>query len=69
MKNKFVFDGPGSFLRAKRAMEAESVEKKYAAELENATPDQKARIQELMAAELAQRKKALNHKPSPATLW
>ena len=56
-------------MRAKRAAAAESIEKKYAAELANAKPVESAKIRERMAAEILRREKALNHKPSAATLW
>jgi hypothetical protein len=69
MKNKFVADGLGRFMRAKRATATESIEKKYAAELANAKPVESAKIRERMAAEILRREKALNHKPSAGTLW
>jgi hypothetical protein len=69
MKNKFVADGLGRFMRAKRATATESIEKKYAAELANAKPVESAKIRERMAAEILRREKALNHKPSAGSLW
>ena len=69
MKNNFVADGLTRFLRGKKDAQFESIEKKYAAELANAGPDEKEKIRERMAKESLQRKKALNHKPSAATLW
>ena len=69
MKNKFVADGLSRFLRGKKDAQSESIEKKYAAELANAGPDEKEKIRERMAKESLQREKSLNHKPSAATLW
>jgi hypothetical protein len=69
MKNKFVADGYRRFLQGKKALIAESIERKHAAELASAGPDKKAKIQERLAAELVRREKALNHQPSAATLW
>ena len=69
MKNKFVADGPFRFLRGKKAALSESVEKKYAAELANAIPQQKLQIRERMAEECLRREKLEGHKPSPGTLW
>ena len=69
MKNKFVADGLSRFLRGKKDAQFESIEKKYAAELANAGPDEKEKIRERMTKESLQREKALNHKPSAATLW
>ena len=69
MNNKFVADGSQRLWLGKRALASESIEKKYAAELANAGPDEKEKIRERMAKESLQRKKALNHKPSAATLW
>jgi hypothetical protein len=69
MKNKFVADGLSRFLRGKKDAQFESIEKKRAAELANAGPDEKEKIRERMAKESLQREKALNHKPSAATLW
>jgi hypothetical protein len=69
MKNKFVADGFSRFLRGKKNAQSESIEKKHAAELANAGPDEKEEIRERMAKESLQREKALNHKPSAATLW
>jgi len=56
-------------MRAKRETAAESVEKKYAAELANANPVESAKIRDRMAKEFRQREKALNHKPSAGNLW
>ena len=69
MKNKFVADGPFRFLRGKKAALSESVEKKYAAELANANPQQKLQIRERMAEECLRREKLEGHQPSPGTLW
>ena len=41
MKNKFVADGYRRFLQGRKTMTAESIEKKLAAELANASPAQK----------------------------
>ena len=69
MKNKFVADGYRRFVQGKKTVTSESIEKKRAAELANAGPDEKEKIRERMAKESLQREKALNHKPSAATLW
>ena len=69
MKNKFVADGLSRFLRGKKNAQSESIEKKCAVELANADPDEKEKIRERLAKESLQREKALNHKPSAATLW
>jgi hypothetical protein len=69
MKNKLVADGPQRFWMGKRTLASESIEKKRAAELANAGPGEKEKIHEHMAEEHRRRDKALNHKPSAATLW
>ena len=69
MKNQFVEDGSRRLWLGKRVLASESIEKKYAAELASAGPDEKEKIRERMAKESLQREKALNHKPSAATLW
>ena len=69
MKNKFVADGYSRFLRAKKAVSSESIEKKYAAELAKADPAQKLKIRERMVEEYLRRGKIEDHKPSPGTLW
>ena len=69
MKNQFVEDGSRRLWLGRKALASESVEKKYAAELANAGPVEKEKIRERMAKESRQREKALNHKPSAATLW
>jgi hypothetical protein len=69
MKNKFVADGPQRFWLGKRILASKSTEKKYAGELANAGPDEKEKIRERMAEEHRRHEKALNHKPSAATLW
>ena len=69
MKNKFGADGFHRFMRGKEAALSESIEKKYAAELAKADPQQKRQIRERMEEEYLQRKKIEDHKPSAATLW
>ena len=69
MKNSFVADGHRRFLQGRKTVASESIEKKHAAELANAGPDEKEKIRERMAKESHQREKALNHKPSAGTLW
>ena len=69
MKNKFVADGPQRLWLGKRILASESTEKKYAVELANAGPHEKEEIRERMAEERRRHEKALNHKPSEATLW
>ena len=68
MKNNFVADGYRRFMQAKKAASSESIEKKYAAELDSADPAQKLKIRERMAQEYP-RQKNLDHQPSPGTLW
>ena len=69
MKNKFVADGAQRLWLGRKALASESIEKKRAAELAKASPAEKEKIRERMAKESLQREKALNHKPSSATLW
>jgi len=69
MKNKFVADGYYRFMRGKKVALSEFVEKKYAAELANADPQQKLQIRERMAEEYLRRGKIEGHQPSPGTLW
>jgi len=69
MKNQFVADGYHRLRLGRKALASESVEKKYASELANAGPDEKEKIRERMAKESLRCEKALNHKPSAATLW
>jgi hypothetical protein len=65
-KNKFVADGRQRFLRGKQVLSFESIEKKYAKELANASPAEKLQIRERMVREFLRQQ---NHKPSPGTLW
>jgi hypothetical protein len=69
MKNKVVEDGYFRFLQGRKAATSESIEKKYAARLANAGPDEKRKIRERMVEEFLQREKTRNHKPSAGTLW
>jgi hypothetical protein len=69
MKNQFVADGYRRFLQGRKALTSESIEKKHAAELVNASQAEKEKIRERMAVEIPQLEKALNHKPSAAALW
>ena len=69
MKNKFVADGYRRFMRAQKTASAESMEKKYAAELTRADPLQKLQIRKRMVQEYLRRGKIEGHKPSAATLW
>jgi hypothetical protein len=66
MKNNFVADGHQRFLRGRKTLLPESLEKKLAGELAAASPAQKEQIRERMARSLLRQ---LNHKPSPGTLW
>jgi hypothetical protein len=66
MKNKFVADGFRRFLRGKKTVSMETIQKKYAEELAAASPAQKAQIRERMAQDFLRQQ---NHKPSPGTLW
>ena len=67
--NEIVADGGVRHWLGQRAVRSESIEKKYAAELAKAGPDEKKKIYERMAEETLCRHKALNHKPSAKTLW
>jgi hypothetical protein len=69
MKNKFVADGFRRFLRGKKALTAESIEKKYAVELATASPAEKLQIRTRMVEEYSRRATIENHKPSTGTLW
>jgi hypothetical protein len=66
MENNFVADGHRRFLRGRKALSPEAMEKKYVEELAAASPAQKAQIRERMAQNLSRQQ---NHKPSPAALW
>jgi hypothetical protein len=66
MKNGFVADGHRRFLRGKKALSPESIEKKYAEKLAVASPAQKAQIREQITENLLRQQ---NHRPSPASLW
>jgi hypothetical protein len=68
MKNKFVADSYRRFMRARKAVSSESIEKKYAAELAKADPARKFKIRERMVQEYLHSKN-LDHQPSPGTLW
>ena len=61
-----VFTG---YCEVKKAASSEAIEKKYAAELANADPQQKRQIRERMVEEYLRRGKIEGHKPSAATLW
>jgi hypothetical protein len=63
-----VADGPRRFLRGKRALSFESIEKKYAQELADASPAEKPQIRGRMIREFLNQKNR-EHKPSPGTLW
>lgn len=69
MKNHIAVGGLGRLLEGQRALQSESIEKKYAAELAKAGPDEKKEIYEHMAEEALGRHKMLNHQPSAGTLW
>jgi hypothetical protein len=69
MKTKFVADGPLRFLRAKKVVLSEDIEKKYAQQLAEADPIQKHQIRKQMAEEYLRRQKIEGHKPSAGTLW
>jgi hypothetical protein len=69
MKTKIVADGYHRFLRGKKTVTSESIEKKYAAELAKADPAEKILIRERMVEEYSRRITTENHKPSPGTLW
>jgi hypothetical protein len=69
MKNQFVADGRRRFFKGRAKVTSESVEKKYAAKLANAGPEEKAKICQRMVEEFLKREKILNHKPSAGTLW
>jgi len=69
MKMNFVVDGSRRFWRGKKALASRPIERKYADELAKANSDENEKIREQIAAEESRREKALNHKPSPGTLW
>jgi len=64
-----VSNGPERLFLGQRALKAQSVQKIFAKELENATPGQKKEIHERMTIAAARRQKMLDHKPSAKTLW
>jgi len=68
MKNDFVAGGHFRFLRGKNATSSRSIEKKHAAELANAGPDEKRKICERMVQEFLRRERGMSHKPSAGTL-
>jgi hypothetical protein len=69
MKNEFVADGRIRFWRGKKTATFESVEKKYAEQLADASTAQKSQIHSQMIEEYFQTKKIKSHKPSAYTLW
>jgi hypothetical protein len=69
MNSKIVHGGFWRLRRGKQELSSESVEKKHAAELAKAAPDQKRAIYERILEESQRREKMANHKPSPETLW
>jgi hypothetical protein len=69
MENKFVANGYQRFMRGKKAVTSESIEKKYAAEFAEASPVEKKQIRERMAEEFLRLSKNEGHKPSAGTLW
>ena len=69
MKNEFVANGYRRFVRGKKAVTSESIEKKYAAELAKASPVEKNQIRERMTEEFLRLSKNEGHKPSAGTLW
>jgi hypothetical protein len=69
MKNNIVADGRSRFMRAKKAVTSESIEKKYATELAKADPAQKLQIHQRMVEEFLRHERINDHKPSPGTLW
>jgi hypothetical protein len=70
MNNQFVADGPLRLLCGQENLPSpEDIQKKYAVKLAQAAQAEKPVIHEQMAKELLQREQALNHRPSPGTLW
>jgi hypothetical protein len=69
MENKFIADGCQRFLRGKKAVTIESIEKKFTEKLSTANPDEKGQIREQMEEEYRRLSKNAGHKPSPGTLW
>lgn len=68
--NNFVADGPLRFLDGQKNLPTvDDIQKKYAVKLAQAAPVEKAAIHDQMAKELLQWEQALNHQPSPGTLW
>ena len=68
MKNEFVEDGYHRFIRARKAVTFESLQKKYAVELAKAGPFRKLQIRKRMLQEYLRRGNE-GHQPSPGTLW
>jgi hypothetical protein len=68
MKNKFVADGLRRFLHCKKSATPDAIEKKYAEELANASPDEKSQIRERMVEEYRRLSKNIGHQPSPGTV-
>ena len=69
LKPQIVADGGLRLWRGQKAIASESIEKKYALELAKAGPDEKKEIHRRMLAEIEQRRKIAEHKPSSAALW
>jgi hypothetical protein len=69
MKHHIVADGRFRFGRALKNTTAESIEKKYAAELAQADPTRKFQVRKRMAEELLRHENMKAHRPSPGTLW
>ncbi len=68
-KNEFVADGFRRFMRGRKAWTVESIEAKYTEELAKAGSARKLEIRERMVEEFLRREKAMNHRPSPGSLW
>jgi hypothetical protein len=64
-----VSDGALRLLFGRQAATMESLEKKYATQLAQASPDEKSKIRERMADEHRRLSKNADHEPSPGTLW
>ena len=69
MKNRFVADGPLRFLRAKKVVSVEAIEKKYAGNWRRRIRIQKIKIRKRMVARISAREKIEDHQPSAGTLW
>jgi hypothetical protein len=70
MSTNQIADGGGWRLReGQKNLASESIEKKYAAQLAQAGPDEKKQIYQRIMEEHQRREKMISHQPSPKALW